>query len=103
MQVSIQRRNLLVLLAYFLLTLVLTYPLILHFTTHVAGDGSDDPALAWNLWWVRYALLDLGTSPIYTNYMFFPIALNLGFYTLTYLNSFLSLPFQFAWSLVPTV
>jgi hypothetical protein len=89
------------LLVYFLLTLVLTYPLILHFTTHVAGDGSDDPALAWNLWWVRYALLNLGQSPIYTNYMFFPIGLNLGFYTLTYLNAFLSIPFQFALGLIP--
>jgi hypothetical protein len=89
------------LLAYFWLTLVLTYPLVLHFTTHVAGDGSDDPALAWNLWWVRYALLNLGQSPIYTNYMFFPIGLNLGFYTLTYLNAFLSIPFQFTLGLIP--
>jgi len=89
------------LLAYFLLALILTYPLLLHFTTHVAGDGSDDPALAWNLWWVRYALLDLRTSPIYTDYMFFPIGLNLGFYTLTYLNAFLSIPFQFTLGLIP--
>src|SRR5581483_11827294 len=95
------RRDLAALLAYFLLTLVLTYPLILNFTTHVAGDGSDDPALAWNLWWVRYALLNLNSSPIYTNYMFFPIGLNLGFYTLTYLNAFLSLPFQLTLGLIP--
>lgn len=95
------RRDLAALVAYFLLTLLLTYPLILNFTTHVAGDGSDDPALAWNLWWVRYALLNLGSSPIYTNYLFFPIGLNLGFYTLTYLNAFLSLPFQFTFGLVP--
>ncbi|MBI4670740.1 MAG: hypothetical protein HY741_03600 [Chloroflexi bacterium] len=94
-------RHVVALLAYFLLTLVLTYPLVLHFTTHVAGDGSDDPALAWNLWWVRYALLDLGQSPIYTNYMFFPIGLNLGFYTLTYLNAVLSIPFQFAFGVIP--
>lgn len=89
------------LVAYFLLTLLLTYPLILHFTTHVAGDGSDDPALAWNLWWVPYSILNLGTSPIYTDYMFFPIGLNLGFYTLTYLNAFLSIPFQFAFGVIP--
>ncbi len=95
------RRDLLALLGYLLLTLVLTYPLILNFTTHVAGDGGDDPALAWNLWWVRYALLDLNTTPIYTDYMFFPIGLNLGFYTLTYLNAFLSIPIQFAFGLIP--
>lgn len=95
------RRDALALLAYFLLTLVLTYPLILNLTTHVAGDGSDDPALAWNLWWVPHALLDLGQNPIYTDYMFFPIGLNLGFYTLTYLNAFLAIPFQFVFGLVP--
>lgn len=95
------RRDGVVLLSYFILALVLTYPLILQFATHVAGDGSDDPALAWNLWWVRYAILDLGRSPIYTNYLFYPIGLNLAFYTLTYLNAFLSIPIQFAFGLIP--
>lgn len=94
-------RDLYALAAYFFLTLVLTYPLILNFTTHVAGDGGDDPALAWNLWWVPYSLVNLGSSPIYTNYMFFPIGLNLGFYTLTYLNAFLAIPFQFAFGIIP--
>ena len=87
--------------AYFLLTLVLTYPLVLNFTTHVAGDGGDDPALAWNLWWVPFSIFNLGASPIYTDYMFFPIGLNLGFYTLTYLNAFLAVPFQFAFGMIP--
>ena len=86
--------------AYILLAIVLTYPLILNLTTHVAGDGSDDPALAWNLWWVPHAIINLGTSPIYCDYMFYPIGLNLAFYTLTYLNAFLSIPFQYAFSLV---
>ncbi|RIK26377.1 MAG: hypothetical protein DCC52_10340, partial [Chloroflexi bacterium] len=95
------RRAWFALLAYFLLTLALTYPLLGHFTTHVAGDGSDDPALAWNLWWAPYSILNLGSSPLYTDYMFFPIGLNLAFYTLTYLNAFLSIPFQFAWDIIP--
>ncbi|MCC7162706.1 MAG: hypothetical protein IT331_09445 [Anaerolineae bacterium] len=95
------RREIAVLAAFLILTLVLTYPLALNFTTHVAGDGSDDPALAWNLWWVPYALLDAGTNPIYTDYMFYPIGLNLGFYTLTYLNAFLAVPLQFGFGLIP--
>lgn len=100
---STLRRDLFALLAYLLLALVLTYPLVLHFTTHVVGDGSDDPALAWNLWWVPHAILNLGSSPIYTDYMFFPIGLNLGFYTLTYLNAFVALPIQLAFGLIPAV
>jgi hypothetical protein len=85
---------------YAVLALVLTYPLVLHFTTHVPGDGSDDPALAWNLWWVPYALVHLGRSPIDCDYMFYPIGINLAFYTLTYLNALLSIPFQYAFNLV---
>ena len=47
--------------AYVLLAIVLTWPLVLHVATHVAGDGSDDPALAWNLWWVPYSILQLNS------------------------------------------
>ncbi len=96
-----RRRDLVALLAYLFLSLLLTYPLILKFTTHVAGDGSDDPALAWNLWWVRHAIFELGRSPIYTDYLFFPVGLNLAFYTLTYLNAFVSIPIQFVFGIIP--
>jgi hypothetical protein len=94
------RADILVLAAYIVLAIVLTYPLVLNLSTHVAGDGGDDPALAWNLWWVPHAIINLGRNPIYTNYMFYPIGLNLAFYTLTYLNAFLSIPLQFAFNLV---
>jgi len=86
--------------AYFALAILLTFPLVLHLGTHVPGDGSDDPALAWNLWWVPHALVNLNTSPIYTDYMFYPIGLNLSYYTLTYLNAFISIPFQFAFNVI---
>ncbi len=88
------------LLAYLLLALVLTYPLILNVASHVPGDGSDDPALAWNLWWVPYSMIHLGKSPIHTDYLFYPIGLNLAFYTLTYLNALLSIPFQYAFNVI---
>jgi len=98
---SAWKRHLLVLGLYALLALILTYPLALHFTTHVPGDGGDDPALAWNLWWVKYALLDLGTNPFHCTYMFYPIGINLAFYTLTVLNALISIPLQVTWGLVP--
>jgi hypothetical protein len=98
---SAWKRHLLVIGLYSLLALVLTYPLALHFTTHVPGDGGDDPALAWNLWWVKYALLDLGTNPFHCDYMFHPIGINLAFYTLTVLNALLSIPLQGTLGLVP--
>jgi hypothetical protein len=94
------RRHLLVLLAYLLLALLLTYPLAPHFADHLPGDGSDDPAIAWNLWWVKYALLNLRTNPFACTYLFYPIGINLAFYTLTVLNAALSLPLQLLWGVV---
>ncbi|MBI3913806.1 MAG: hypothetical protein HY327_06430 [Chloroflexi bacterium] len=94
------RADAIALAAYFILAILLTFPLILNFTTHVPGDGSDDPALAWNLWWVPHAIINLNISPIYTDYLFYPIGLNLSYYTLTYLNAFLSIPFQYAINLI---
>ena len=94
------RADLFALGAYIVLAIALTYPLVLNLTTHVVGDGSDDPALAWNLWWVPHATISLGTSPIYCDYMFYPVGLNLAFYTLTYLNAFFSIPIQYSLNLL---
>ena len=95
------RKHLAVLGVYTLLALALTWPLMLHFATHVPGDGGDDPALTWNLWWVKYALLDIHTNPFHCRYMFYPIGINLAFYTLTVLNGVLSIPLQLWLGLVP--
>ncbi len=90
------RHHLLALLSYGLLSLILTYPLVLRLTTHVPGDGIDDPALAWNLWWVRFSILDQHANPFDCRWMFWPIGVNLAFYTLTVLNGLLSIPWQLA-------
>ena len=97
------KRNNLIL--YFLLilalSLLLTWPLPLHLATHAPGDGSDDPAIMWNLWWVHYSLTELGQSPFESAWMFWPIGINLVFYTLTTLNGLLSIPIQLAFGIVP--
>ncbi len=79
-------------LVYLVLAVILTWPTIARFTTHVPGDGSDDPAIAWNLWWIKYTLLNRGQNPLVTDYMAYPIGLNLAFYTLTVLNGLTTLP-----------
>jgi len=80
-------------LGYALLALALTWPTAAHLSTHLPGDGGDDPAIAWNLWWVKYALLNAGQNPFQTDFMFYPLGLNLAFYTLTPLNAAAALPF----------
>jgi hypothetical protein len=89
-----------VLLVYGLLALALTYPLVSHLGSHVPGNGVDDPPLTWNLWWVPTALLELGTNPFQCDYLFYPLGINLSFYTLTVLNGLLSIPLQAVLSLV---
>ena len=77
---------------YLLLAILLTWPTVTQFTTHLPGDGGDDPAIAWNLWWVKFALLNEGQNPFQTEAMFYPIGINLAFYTLTVLNAVTALP-----------
>ncbi len=86
---------------YTLLALILTWPLITAFTTHVPGDGIDDPALAWNLWWLRERLITQASADIFhVGWMFHPVQINLAFYTLTPMNGLLSIPLQLGTSLV---
>jgi hypothetical protein len=89
------------LLIYGIAALVLTWPLAAHFTTHMPGDGIDDPSLGWNLWWIKQRLVDqLDLDIFHVGWMFHPVEINLAFYTLTPLNGLLSIPLQTAFGLV---
>lgn len=90
-----------VLCFYSFLALLLTWPLAAHFTTHTTGDGIDDPALAWNLWWIKERIVvQLNPDIFHVGWMFHPIQINLAFYTLTPLNGLLSIPLQLGASLI---
>lgn len=90
-----------VLIFYTGLALLLTWPLVTRFTTHTTGDGIDDPALAWNLWWLRTRLITQANADIFhADWMFHPVQINLAFYTLTPLNGLLSIPLQLGLSLI---
>ena len=95
-----------VLTLFLVLSLLLTWPLLPHGLSHVPGDGIDDPALAWNLWWARHSWVDragqngLVHSPFDGDRLFYPIGINLAFYTLTLLNAALSIPLQLAGSVI---
>jgi len=82
-----------VLLAYLLLALVFTYPVLLHLGTRVGGLG-DAFENYWNLWWTRHALLELGQNPLNGSYMYHPFGIPLYFHTLNLFNGVLSLPIQ---------
>ncbi len=89
------------LLGYTLAALLLTWPMARDFASHVPGDGIDDPALAWNLWWVQSQLVErLNLDIFHAQWMFHPVGVNLAFYTLTPLNGLISVPLQAAFGLV---
>lgn len=85
--------DLAVVAGYVALTLFFTYPLVAQFTTHVPGTNVDDLAFVWNIWWFKHAIFDLGTDPFSTNLIFYPVGVDMAFYTLAVLNDLLALPF----------
>ncbi len=95
------RRHLWVLGGFLGLSLLLTWPLAAHLGSHVPGDGIDDPSLAWNLWWLKHALVDQPQNPFAANWVFWPVGINLAFYTLTILNGLLGIPLQLVAGVVP--
>ncbi len=62
-----------VILAYTLITVVVTYPVTLRLRSALAG-APDQDALQhlWISWWTEKALLDLGTSPAQASYLYYP-------------------------------
>jgi hypothetical protein len=89
-----------VLLAYLLITLVVTYPLVLEFGSHNAGGNADENVFMWNFWWMKHALLDLKTNPLYTDHVYFPQGAGLSLHAFHPLLGLLSLPLQGFLSLV---
>ena len=63
----------LALLAYCVLTIVLTYPVAFSVPSAPAGNESGDRfEYVWALWWTKEALLDLHTSPANLTLLYYP-------------------------------
>ena len=86
-------------LVYFLGFAVFSYPALRFFSTHFFGDGWDGLQNAWNLWWVRRAVVELHVSPWFTRELFHPDGVTLLGHTLGLFNGLLGIPL--AWFLDP--
>ena len=89
------------LVGYCLLTLLLTYPLVMRFAAAIPGDGFDGWQNYWNLWWMKVALLQQQRLPFTTDLLYHPTGVSLYFHTLNPFNGLLTLPVQLAWGLLP--
>ncbi|HJX37241.1 MAG TPA: interleukin-like EMT inducer domain-containing protein [Anaerolineae bacterium] len=82
---------------YAALSLLLTYPLVTHFSTHVLGTdiwAFDEYTFIWNMWWFKHSLIDLHSSPLFSDYIFYPLGISLVLYTYNLFNALMSLPLQ---------
>lgn len=81
-------------LSYALLSLVFTYPLVTHLSTHVPGQLEGDvPVYIWNLWWMKHSLMEWH-SPLFSDYIFAPYGVSLAFHAFVFLKAFMAVPLQ---------
>jgi hypothetical protein len=85
------RVHLAVLLGYILLSILITWPLALHITTALPGEGTDSWQYLWNFWWFDQALFH-GQPLYFTTAQYYPTGTSLLFHTLSPLNSLIGLP-----------
>jgi len=87
---------------YTFLTSVATWPLLLHFRDRVPGGEwwrslkilPESLINLWNLWWFRYALLELGQNPFEGTYILHPFGADLWFHTLAPLHGLIGIVLQ---------
>ena len=85
---------------YLILSYIMTNPLIKNLKTHVLGGGDSYQNL-WNLWWVKYAILNQQTV-YFTDYLFYPQGTSLAYHTLSLANTVLGIPLQSFFTLIET-
>lgn len=88
------RVKMLVVLSYFALSIIFTWPLVLYWTDGMIqgyGFAVDAGQNSWNLWWTRSALVS-GANPFLTRYLFYPSTVDLFWQTLGLPNAILVLP-----------
>jgi hypothetical protein len=87
------KRGIVAAVVYVGLTALFTWPLPYFFFTHHVGEsGGDARIYVWNLWWVRKALVDLHTTPLRTDYIFYPVGIGLALHTLALLHGVVFVP-----------
>ena len=97
-------------LVYTVVTLVATWPLVLHLGDHVPGTdlwngrsiNFESPVNLWNLWWFRHSVWELKQSPFHCPLIFYPVGADLWYHTLSPLLGAVGLLLQAVFPLVVT-
>jgi hypothetical protein len=86
-------KGLIVIGAYVVLTLVMTWPLAKQLGTHLPGRGDDLLVRYWNRWWIK-RVLTRGGDLFYTDMIFYPTGVNLLYHNIAWANIALWLPLE---------
>ncbi len=92
---SHRRIQVLVVLFYCGLAILATYPLVMHFTTHVPSGSGDAAQDLWEKLWNLdhvYRRVTTGQSPFSTSMLYYPNGASLYFHPLSITNALLVLP-----------
>lgn len=95
------RRHALVLAAYLVISLIITYPLIANFSTHLLGGKFDSYEYVWKIWWVAQTVTD-GVSPFFVPHIYYPYGYPLAYGEITPAHTFLLLPVTLAFGEIVT-
>ncbi|MBI1784643.1 hypothetical protein HYR69_05815, partial [Candidatus Sumerlaeota bacterium] len=87
---------------YFSLFVILTYPLILSFSSQLFGTPVDGFSELWNLWWINKAVTQLHCSIFWSSYTYFPKGANLLGHSMSAFNGILGIPLQRLFTLLQT-
>lgn len=66
-----------VFMLFVVLSVVMTYPLVLNLSTAVPGPPFDNFVWLYDLWWFRHSIVDLGEWPIINPNIFYPFGYDL--------------------------
>ena len=91
-----------ILTLYTALTIGMTYPIAFKLNSDLAAYSADGHTFYWLLWWFKKSIVDLGTSPLYTNLLFYPDGVSFANHVLTPFTGFLGIPLQQFFGLTAT-
>ncbi|MFH0862650.1 MAG: hypothetical protein V1875_06445 [Candidatus Altiarchaeota archaeon] len=81
------------------MALLMTYPLIFHFTTHIPGDNQDAKNAFWRNWMMKESVLGL-KDPFHTTAVFHPAGTTLLLAAMSFSVGLLSVPLQLLFSTI---
>ena len=93
------RPSWIVLGVFVVLTLILTWPVASFLGNRIPGTATwafDESTFGWNIWYFKHALLDLRSSPLHTELIWYPLGIDLILYTFNFFNAIIALPLLLA-------